>query len=94
MIEYLLKNAEKFNIGIIDDREHHDRIEFHFNKIYITMNNKSSFYGVKTLIYFTDINEIDVTLEDEELIGHIGNIRSIDKIIDLTNMKTIYKNYV
>lgn len=90
MIDYLLKNADKFNIGVIDDREHHDRIEFHFEKIAVVINNDCYFLEVKTLIYFTEYNTIDVTIEDEYDIGHIRNIEAISEIIDLTNFKTIF----
>lgn len=91
MIDYLINNAEKFNIGIIDDRKNHDRIEFHFEKVAVLMNNDCYFYGVKTLIYFTELDEINVTLEDEYMIGCINDISAINEIVSLTNFKKIYK---
>ena len=93
MIEYLLNNANKFDIDVIDDREHHKRIEFHFKKIAVVINDDCYFYRVNTLIYFTGIDEIDLTIDDEYQIGHIQNIESISEIIDLTNFKTIYKRW-
>ena len=55
------------------------------------MNNDCYFYGVKTLIYFTELDEIDVTLEDEYMIGCINDISAVNEIVNLTNFKKIYK---
>ena len=91
MIKYLLQNADKFNINIIDDREHHNRIEFHFsNKILIELNNDCTFYNVETIIYFVEDKSITVTIDDEYTIGYILNINNI-KLIRDKNLKVIYQ---
>ena len=91
MIEYLLKNADKFNIGIIDDRKHHDRIEFHFsNEVLIKLNNDCAFYNVKAIIYFVEDKSMTVTIDDEYTIGYILNINNIKFIRD-KKLKIIYK---
>ena len=91
MIEYLLKNADKFNIGIIDDREHHNRIEFHFsNKVLIELNNDCVFYNVEAIIYFVEDKSITVTIDDEYTIGYILDINNIKFIRD-KKLTIIYK---
>ena len=91
MIEYLLENADKFNIGIIDDREHHDRIELHFlNEVLIKLNNDCAFYNVEAIIYFVEDKSITVTIDDEYTIGYILNINNIEFIRD-KNLQIIYK---
>ena len=91
MIEYLLKNADKFNIGVIDDREHHNRIEFHFsNEVLIKLNNDCAFYNVEAIIYFVEDKSITVTIDDEYTIGYILDINNI-KFIKDKKLKIIYK---
>lgn len=91
MIEYLLKNADKFNIDIIDDREHHNRIEFHFsNKVLIELNNDCAFYNAEAIIYFVEDKSITVTIDDEYTIGYILDINNIKFIRD-KKLTIIYK---
>lgn len=82
VIEHLVKYADRYDYDVFDESELHNRIEIVFKEQVRVFCGSYDLSPIKSLIYNTEIKDLELCIEDDYGVCSIYNLDDIEQIFD------------